>query len=152
MEVISFNVREDFKIKTGKEDREITIPRLLFKNTRPIFELISAIITQDAKASFKIIQEAAKVQTALHKKSFESFSKAVELVMPQIIREKNYDKIAELLKLVSEGVLTKEIVEDMQYNEACDLLAFLLNKNFESLKNLSASLQAMNMSVRNENE
>lgn len=152
MDTVGFYVDDDFKIKIGKEGTEITVPRLLFKQTSKILSAVADILVEDSKAAFRIIQESTKVKTVLKSKAFEQFSEVLAEVLPKLIVEKNIGKISDLLDKVSSSTITEKHIEEMQYTEACDMLAYLLTQNFASLKNLSASLQAISSSVKSDTE
>ena len=152
METVNFHVDDDFKIKVGKKGEEIKVPRLLFRKTEAVLSAIANILVEDSNAAFQIIQESTKIKTVLKTKAFESFSKVMEKVLPKLIVEKNLGKIKNLLFLVSDNVINDGDIEKMQYTETCDVLSYLLTQNFLSLKNLSASLQAIGSSVQSGTE
>lgn len=152
MEQVNFHVQDDFKFKIGREGKEITVPRLLFRETKKILDAVAGILVNDSQATLKILRGAEKVKTVKHTKAFNTFLKAVGVILPKLIVEKNIDKISELIRAVSNDVITQKDIEMMQYEEACKILSYLIEKNFESLKNLSASLQAIITSVRPETE
>ena len=152
METVNFHVDDDFKIKVGKKGEEIKVPRLLFRKTEAVLSAIANILVEDSNAAFQIIQESTKIKTVLKTKAFESFSKVMEKVLPKLIVEKNLGKIKNLLFLVSNNVINDDEIDKMQYTETCDVLSYLLTQNFSSLKNLSASLQAISSSVQSGTE
>jgi DNA polymerase III delta prime subunit len=142
-EVINFFVHEDFHFKIGKNEKDVIIPRMKFLTGGKIIQRIAEIQGRDVRSAIDVL---IKVQ----KGGDVSVVENIENVISKLIREKNFDIIVEILELISEKVITVELINDSicQYDEVLKILSFLIDGNFSSLKNLSASLKAITSSDR----
>lgn len=151
MEPMNFNLDEDFKITIGKEKQEIIIPRLMFKNVRKFLNKLSESIAEDRNFSLSILGKVKEADILRTSKSFDLIGKFLKTVIPELVEKQNLTIIKGLLFLISENIITEKHLDVMQFNEVVKLLTFLVDKNFESLKNLSASLQVISSSGQKEN-
>lgn len=136
-EPVSFRLNEDFKVKLGKDQTEITIPRLLYKDAQSLLDIVARYVAQ---SSFTTLQIATSLS------NLENLSESlVNKTFSMLIQNIGYKVLNELLELLSYKSIPQEIIETMSYDEAAKLVQFLFEKNFESLKNCFASLEAMTM-------
>jgi hypothetical protein len=147
-ESIRFFVEKDFEFNVGKDKTEIKVPRLLFVQGKKVLEAIADILASDAGAMLRFLGQAKDANESLQMKSFGSYAKAAEIVVKKLVIDQNYTILIELLELLGDGKFTAGIRDTMQYGEIADILTHLIEGNFSSLKNLSASLQVMSTSVQ----
>ena len=147
---VSFHVVEDFDILIGK-DRLVKIPRLKLKNATKVLNIISSSLAEDTNMTFKIISDARKADILLNKDALDSYAESLRKFIPEMIERKNYGIIISLLKEISEGIITDEILNETQFEESVKIAQYLIEQNFGSLKNLFASLQAISTSVKTGN-
>jgi len=147
-EFISFHHTEKIKVKIGASQKEIEVDKLLWSEGKKVLQLLSNVVAQDASAAHKVILAARKASPT----AMAEFGKVTAGIIDVLIVKRNFETMAELLESVSGGVITAKVMkeEKVQYSEACDLLRYLIDANFESLKNIHASLQAMTSSGQQE--
>lgn len=141
---VSFRLNDDFVVHIGADKKTITIPRLKFKNAGKLIGVVSSALAEDAVNTFKIMGEAKKVDVLFTDgKVLRDYGVMISDLIPQILKEKNVTFISKLLKIVSEEVITDELIEEMDYSEATGLLTHLINENFASKKNLDSCLKVI---------
>jgi hypothetical protein len=140
-EAISFYVHEDFLFKIGKSGKDVIVPRMKFLTGGTVIQKIAEIQGKDIKSAIELLLRVQKGGDA-------TVIESIENVVSKLIQEKNFDLIVTILLLISEGVITKKIIEssECQYDEVLKILSCLIDGNFSSLKNLSASLKAITSS------
>lgn len=143
---VSFHVVDDFKVMVGKDQQELSIPRISFSRAGRVVQVVGEAIAEDSGMVLEIIGESRRADTLLTRDAFSSYSEKVKKVIPMLMNTKNITAVKNLLKFVSCEIITDEIIDEMQYSEAVELAAYLINQNFEPLKNLSASLEAIGTS------
>jgi hypothetical protein len=138
--MISFYVNDDFKIKVGKDQKEFTIPRMKFLTGEKVVQKIAEVQAKDIKGAVNLL---IKVKNG-DNKIVSDISETVKT----LINEKNFGIVLSIIDLVSEHVLNEKLLRetDCQYDEVLKILVYLIENNFSSLKNLSASLQAITSS------
>jgi len=141
-EILNFHVKEDFAFAIGKEGKQVVIPRMKFTTGGTVIQKIAEIQGKDIKSAINLLVKVRGNEVAI--------SEGIESVVATLIREKNYDVVYQLLAIISENTLTKEIVEAAacQFDEVVKILVYLIEGNFSSLKNLSASLKAITSSAQ----
>jgi hypothetical protein len=145
---ISFNLKDDFVIQVGEKNTEIKIPRLKYKNAGTVLRIIGEVIADDNAKAIQSIGEAARANAASNKKGYDEYAAFIKKVQPALLESKSVTIIGNVLKIVSEDAITDEHLNEMQYEETARLAAYLIEKNFESLKNFTASLQAISTSAK----
>jgi hypothetical protein len=140
-EPISFYVHEDFQFKIGKAGKEIAVPRMKFITGGKVISRIAEIQGKDMRGAIGLLLQVQKGQDVTAVDNIES-------VVSSLIREKNYDMLVEVLSMISEGSITLKVIEEnkCQFGEVVQMLGLLIEGNFSSLKNLSASLKAITSS------
>jgi hypothetical protein len=139
VEVVSFFVEKDFAFKIGKKQALITVPRVSFLSGGKVIQRIAEIQAKDLGTAISLLAEAKSGQ-----------GKAFQEAVIAVFKERNFEVVKELLSAVSENAISENVIteNECQFEEAVKILAFLLDGNFSSLKNLSASLQAITGSGR----
>ena len=137
---INFHVSEDFEFEVGAKRTNVKVPRMKFATGNKVILRIAEIQAADAETAIKLLLQA--------KEGDKNIISDVQNMVKKVIKEKNVDLIKELLSIISEGSLTDKIINgsECQYDEVINILDFLINANFGSLKNLSASLKAISSS------
>lgn len=143
MEAVTFRLDEDFKVKVGKDQSEITVPRLTFGHAKVVQKLIGSVIGDAESRSVESLGRAAKANATMSPNAYKDFAKFIREAIPILVEANNWTVIKELLMEVSEGAIDEKTILSMQFSEAANLLVYLLDGNFASLKNLHASLQAI---------
>lgn len=141
-EILSFYTAGDFELLVGKVQKKIAIPRMRFETGEKVAARIAEIQAVDTGGAVDLIFRMSKGD----KNIAADISKTVK----KLINEKSFKMIVELLLMISEGALDEKVLVDAgcQYDEAVKILAYLVESNFGSLKNLSASLGAIISSGR----
>lgn len=139
--VHSFRTKEDFKISVGPKDQEISIPRVKFKDADAIIDLISQDVHLSTVASIQILQASSGLKAT--GKDAQRFSELVKEIIPAVLKSRSVTLVEKLLHKLSRGIISQDVIDSLDYEEAVRIVTFLIEKNFESLKNLSASFQAI---------
>jgi len=147
-DIINFHTNEDFKFKIGDEEKIIDVPRMVYRNAKIILETIGRYTAEERSFFLELLGKAKKADVLISEKNYNTFSEFLIKRIPELATKNLYYRITELLKIISNNILNDKIIEEMQYDEAVKILTFLLDKNFDSLKNLSASLQTIDMSEK----
>ncbi len=149
IEAQSFRLNDDFHIKYGKELKPLMVPRLSFKTGEVVIAAISKSMSADTSMALKVIGLSyEQKENPSEKKMYDRISTTIGELIKTIVNHKLYGLVQELLVKVSEGTITKEIIDEMQFSEATGLLQFLLEENLRPLKNLYASLEAITTSAK----
>jgi hypothetical protein len=137
---INFHVSEDFEFEVGAKRTNVKVPRMKFATGNRVILRIAEIQASDVETAMKLLLQA--------KSGNKSIVADVKSMVKKVVEGKNVNLIKELLSIISEGSLTDKIVSESecQYDEVISILDFLINANFGSLKNLSASLEAISSS------
>lgn len=140
VEFISFHVSEDFKLQIGSDGKKFNVPRMKFLTGEKFFKLFAELQAKDVRGAIDILLKVKNGDKGI----VADIGKSVS----SLIHEKNFGMLFELLETVSEGVLTEKIIRELkcQYDEILKILIYLVDNNFSSLKNLSASLKAITSS------
>ena len=142
MERVTFRTEEDFLFEIGKEKNQVAVPRMTFLTAKKVIATIGNYVATDMAKGVEAAAAAGKV-TISGGRAVAEYTKAIAIIIPTLLQNKNIEIIEKLLIDISEETITPEMVSQMQYEEAAKILSYLLEKNFEALKNLSASLQAI---------
>lgn len=136
-ESVSFHVHESFAFKIGSKNLDAIVPRMRFITGGKVIQKIAEIQGKDLGSAVSLLVKV--------KNGEQVAGDGIEGVVSKLIKEKNFDIILTLLEMVTEKTITEKIIieADCQFDEAVKILAYLLDGNFSSLKNLSASLQAI---------
>jgi hypothetical protein len=139
-ETLNFYVSEDFQLKLGKKQVLAIVPRMKFLTGGAVIAKIAEVQASDIKGAIELLFKA--------KNGDESAVSDIKNTVAGIIVQKNDTLMIEILSMVSEGAITKTIIEETecQYAEVIAILFHLIEANFSSLKNLSASLKAITSS------
>jgi len=143
---LTFHLSDDIIVKIGKDQEEIKVPRLLFKNASKIFQTVGELMAEDRAFSLQVLGKAKILQSSIEDSAAEKFADFIKKALPRLVQTNGIDRLAKLMGYLSEGAITKDHIAKMQYNEVVGLASHLLDTNFETLKNLNASLQAMTSS------
>lgn len=146
-EKITFHLDDDFHIVVGSKKTEVIVPRLKMKDAKKVLASVSRVVAEDNAKAIESIGAAARANSSISKEGFGDYAELIRRAVPALMESKYLAIVEQLLSDLSEGVLGGH-VQDMQYEEAVKIVSFLLDKNFESLKNLSASLQAISSSAK----
>lgn len=144
---ISFYLDDDFKVLVGKEKKLITIPRLTYANAKAVVGIVSKFMADDTAESVVGSVKGKKVGV-MGEAALSDFTDYVRKIIPKLMEKQNVEIVGEILTAVSDGVLKKNILDQMQYEEACKLGEYLITRNFEALKNFSASLRVISTSEK----
>ena len=149
-EFVSFHHTENLQVKIGESQKELSIGKLLWSEGKNVLQILSKVLSQDAKEAHKVLLAARKASPT----AMAEFGKVTAGIIDILVVKRNFETMAELLDAVSNGVITDKVMKEerVQYSEACDLLRYLIDANFESLKNTLASLQAMTSSGQQESK
>ena len=145
IEAVSFRLNEDFKIKFGSEEKEVLVKRLSFKYSNQVIEKIAQAVANDVSKVIEVIGMEMERKTSKDPKQYKQHSMLLQTVITQLLTHKNFNLVSELLVLLSEKTITPEIIDTLQYSEALSIVSFLIDRNFEPLKNFDASLQAIGL-------
>ena len=149
---VSFRRTDNFVITYGKDANKIEIPRLSFSKGEEVIRIITLALSQDASASLNIISMNYNAKQNNDAKKGKEIIDGISAVVEKVLQYKLYGMLKELLTSVSEGVITNEVFNELQFGEATGILQYLLNENLMPLKNLFASLDAITTSGNNQEE
>jgi hypothetical protein len=141
-ETLKFYVLEDFQFEIGKDKKAVTVPRMSFLTGEKVINKIAEIQSKDLKTAIELLV-GVKADPA-------TLASGIDKAVLKIIKERNFDNLIELLTLISEDTINMNLLEtsNCQFGEMVKILICLVEANFSSLKNLSASLQASNLSAK----
>lgn len=146
---VSFHLNDDFEITYGKDGKTLKIPRVSFKKGELVVKSLAMFLAKDTSGIFKIMDNLIKSgygNVNIPETANSSIDVIVQGLVAQLVTQKMYGVIVEMLPIISEGIVTPEIIEEMQFSEAVGLLKYLLDENTLPLKNLYASLGQITMS------
>jgi len=138
-------LNDDFVFEVGKDKTRVEVPRLLFKDSPAVLNVIARVMIEDRQSAFKFM-EKARAFASYDAKNSNALAKAIADMVPALLLRKNHTVVHDLLGILTYGKFTQKIIDTMQVNEAADILAYLVDKNYASLKNSWASLEAMRTS------
>lgn len=139
-EVVSFRTERDFRVKLGKEQLEITIPRLKFVDAREVLEIIAKTISGSTSQALEVIGEVCSSDNP------EAINEKLAETLKNLITQKSFEFVKKLFNVLTYGKVSKDVFKTMEYAEVVALVKYLIEQNFESLKNLYASLQIVTSS------
>ena len=142
MEPMSFRTKEDFVIKVGPEEIVVTVPRLKLKDAEEILTGLLDASRQIGAFSMRLASAIADAPRHNEEQRAGVMS-IVETMLPALMGASCFGIVRETLVKISGGIITVEMVAEMGYDEAVKVLTYLIDSNFESLKNLYASLQTI---------
>ena len=142
MEQMSFRTKEDFVVELGDPVAIYTIKRLKFKNAESVLGGLLEVSREIGSFSMRLAAALADAPKQTDQQRNVVFS-LIETMIPALMSASCFGIVKDTLEKISGGVITKEVVAELDYEEAVKLLTFLIDKNFESLKNLYASLQTL---------
>jgi|SRR3989339_1401863 len=145
---LSFHIEEGFTFLIGKEQKEIKVPRLEWKNAERVISVVARIMAEDYAQAIETQGAGVKAQVAMDKELFHKHAELIRKVIPSLIASKNFKAVKEVLEAVSQGVIKEKEFEIMQFEEAAMIAAYLLNSNFGVLKNFEASIAAFSATLK----
>jgi len=145
---ISFRTMEDFVFEIGKDKIVLNVPRMDYLSAQKVLEAIAGYEAEERAFTLKTLGKAKKSETFMDDKNWEDFSKFLVTSLPTLALNSSFHKVKKLLNLISNDIIKDEHLKMMQYEEAVSILTYLIENNFGALKNLSASLQTIDMSVK----
>jgi len=149
LQPVSFYVDKDFTIKYGKEQKEIKVPRMSHASGEKAVRLISEVMSKNVASVIELLgMEMEKKGLQADGKKYKAQSALIGTFISELVNERYYGIIQDMLEVISEGVITKKMLGEMQFTESAGVLCYLLDNNFHALKNLSASLDAITMSIQ----
>ena len=146
---VSFKTQGDFQVTVGSPAVDVAIPRLKFKDADKVIGIISNASSLSATAALKVIFATKNAGPDATK--FDDIAKSVESILPELMRLQSFGIIKDLFDRLTYDAIVPDVVETMDYQEMCDLIAYLVRGSFGALKNLQASFEAITMSQSNEN-
>lgn len=147
---LTFYRSEDFKVTVGKDKKELTIPRISFTDGKKVIDIISGLMVEGSSYQLKSAAKIHQASLLLNQKSFDAYADFIKMSLPFLNELQSYGMVIELMTAISSDVLDEKKAKEygMQYREVIDLVAYLLDENFATLKNLLASLEAIAVSVK----
>lgn len=146
-ETVRFRTDSDFVVALGKEGKSYTIPRLAFRDAKKVLDTVARATALCDSMAAKIAM-AAGIADPEKSDEVNAVVQLMMLTIPVIIKNNGYLILNDLLPMLTCGVVTPEVAEELQYEEVCGLINHLIEGNFGSLKNLFASLQAITTSAK----
>ncbi len=148
MEVKEFYKAEFIPIRVGSSQKLINVPWLTYPQMKKVLSVISSILAEDNASAIKSLGLGEKANILKTTEAFNNYAAFIKDLIPRLVGNRHYTFIEKLLCAISEEAITPAIVATMQLQEAAAFSAYLVEKNFETLKNMSASLATIDTSSK----
>jgi hypothetical protein len=138
----------DFELEIGPDRKKVTVPRLLWKDSTDVIQIIGHATGEDKALAFQMLAEAKKFEDPRDTKAGSALASAARKVIPKMMMQNNHEIVEQILDKLTYGRITKADLATMQVEEVVGIATHLLDGNFASLGPWWASLNRMSSSVK----